>query len=211
MPQDDQTLTPEQQQAFHAQLARVGMSPDSLSARSIRTADRPGGFVLSGDPEQSHLPPTMIEVRDLAHLKELAGVPDEHYTSGQRSDKAIPYPAPLSAQAAGLLQSAQDKCELEFHLQPADYENVRMAAEAYVHGNSAKVQGYEALINTLHMPTQMAAFAATEIIVSPGSPLILGPGTTTSLNCASITVEPGGQIIVQTNASITTQQFTVND
>ena len=197
------------QEKFATVLAKFGLSADSLTAQSIRTGDRPGGFVLSSDPEASHLPPTMVQVRDIAHLKELGGTPDSHYTSGTYSDKAIRYPAPLSDATRQLLQSAKDKCELEFHLKGESYADIATAAQAYVHGNSEKVKDYEPVINALHFPSQVAVFAVNDVVVQAGSPLVFAPGDPSTLSCSSLTVEPGGQVIVQENVTINSQQTTV--
>jgi len=194
MDQNGQTLSPAQQQAFEARLDRFGLSRDTLSAPSIRTGDRPGGFILSSDPERSHLPPTMILVRDVAHLKALTGIPDEEYESGRLSDQEISYPAPPGGQG-----------------QLPDADTLRAAVAAYVQGNSAKVKDYEPLINELRMPMTIGVFAAHDVVVSASNPLIFFPGDPTSLVCTSITVEPGGQIIVQETVKLYAQQFTVLD
>jgi hypothetical protein len=209
MGKDFDALSSEQQTAFHAEMNRMGLDPTALNHEGpLVTGATPGPTILSGDPSVSHVPPTLIQVNSIADLNKMRGTPDEHYTQMGYSDKSIPYPPEFSSAKAGLMDTAEDLCALREQLSPEDHANIRRAAEAYVMGNSEKVKSYESIINATMFPQQMAVFAGESIVVSAANPLVIkGPGPVT-LNYASITVEPGGEIVIQTSANITTQTFT---
>ncbi|HEY0323879.1 MAG TPA: hypothetical protein VGC66_23220 [Pyrinomonadaceae bacterium] len=209
MGKDFDALSSEQQNAFQAEMKRMGIDPTALNHEGpLVTGATPGPTILSADPAVSHVPPTLIQVNSIAHLNELRGTPDEDYTVRGFSDKSINYPPELPAEKSNLVSSAEDLCALRDQLTPEEHANIRRAAEAYVMGNSEKVKSYEPIINATMFPQQMAVFAGESIVVSAANPLIIkGPGPVT-LNYASITVEDGGEIIIQTAANITTQTFT---
>lgn len=198
-------LSEYQQASFRANVARLGLTPDSMVHEPFTTG--PGAAILSSDAKQSKLAPTLIPVRNIAELKTLAGIPDEHYTSGKVSDKAIYYPPPLDEARLSLAVTAVDLCDLQRQLSAEEHEQVRCASEAYMQGRSDKVKGYEPLINALYFPSQIAAFNTDSIVVTAGNPLILSGPNPVAINAASITVEAGGQIIVETHVSIAAQKF----
>lgn len=216
-------LTPEQRSAFEAGLARFGLGADALTHQAARTSElrgaqpaamlgaeaAPAPVVFSSDPEESHVPPTLVQVNDIAQLKRMAGVPDEHYTGGMYTDRTIDYPHPLPEPTAQLAATAQNKCDLEYHLTDDHVEDVRRAAQAYMQGHSAKVASYEPMINALMFPTQVAVFAGESLVID--SPVVVSGSAPVSWNYGTITVEePNGQIIVQTEFSINTQNFVVS-
>jgi hypothetical protein len=208
MGKDFDALRSEQQSAFHGEMRKMGLEPTALNHEGpLVTGATPGPTILSGDPAVSHVPPTLVQVNSIAHLKQLRGTPDEHFTKRGFSDKSISYPPKLSTAKARLIDSSEDLCALREQLSPEEHANIRRAAEAYVMGLSKKVKSYEPMINATMFPQQMAVFAGESLVVSAENPLIIqGPGPVT-LNYASITVETGGQIIIQTSANITTQVF----
>lgn len=219
-----QDLSPEQRSAFEASLARFGLGTDALTHQTARTSElrgfqaaaagmmaaeaAPAPVVFSSDPEQSHVPPTIVQVNDIAQLKQMAGVPDEHYDAGMYTDRTIDYPEPLPEPTAQLLTSAQNKCDLEYNLTDDHFEDVRRAAQAYMQGQSAKVASYEPMINALMFPTQLAVFSGESLVVD--TPVVVSGSAPVSWNYGTITVvEPHGQIIVQTEFNINTQNFIV--
>lgn len=209
MGEDFDALSTEQQNAFQAEMKRMGLDPSALNHEgTLVTGATPGPTILSSDPNVSHVPPTLIQVNSIAHLNELRGRPDEDYTVRGFSDKSIPYPPEMPTEKTALMNTSEDLCTLREQLTPEDHINIRRAAEAFIMGNSEKVKSYEPIINATMFPQQMAVFAGLSIVVSAQNPLIIeGPGPVT-LNYASITVEAGGQIIIKTAADITTQTFT---
>jgi hypothetical protein len=204
-------LTEAHVQAWDAINQKLGISAGAMSeATTLDTGATPGPTILSYDAAESHVPPTHVEVRDIAHLKDLAGVEDAHYAAGTYSDAAIHYPDPLPQATMSLMATSPEKCDVDQGVGPDELGTVRQAAQAFVQGHSEKVKDYEPVINSLYFPSTMAVFAGESITVSPGNPLIIkGPGPVT-LNYQSITVQPGGQIIIQTDATVNSQIFTSN-
>lgn len=194
---------------FNAKMERLGLNPDALTHEGeLVTGATPGPTVLSGDPDQSHLPPTLVRVNDVAHLKALSGLPDEHYVSRKLSDRTVEYPAPLDERRAQIVAESRNQCDLEYRLNDDELRDVRRAARAYVMGHSEKVKSHEPVINAMLFPTQLAVFAGESIVVTKDKPLIITGDHPVSLNYGSITVEDGGQIIIQVTAEITSQVFT---
>ncbi|HEX6370724.1 MAG TPA: hypothetical protein VF006_17540 [Longimicrobium sp.] len=203
------SMNDDQKSAFTRKMERLGLSATALThSDELRTgAARPGPTILSSDPDESHLPPTIVEVRDVAHFKELSGVPDAHYESRKYSDVAFDYPQPLDERRAKIVADSRNQCDLEYQLTDAELGDVRKAAHAYVMGNSAKVQSHEPVINAMLFPTRMAVFAGESIVVTKDNPLIIQGPNPVVLNYASIKVEDGGQIIVKVTADVNAQTF----
>jgi len=210
MGQEFDELNDDQKEAFKGRLTQMGLGADALSHEgTLVTGATPGPTILSGDPAESHVPPTLITVNSIAELKSLHGVPDEHYSVRGITDAAIDYPDELPRERMMLADTAPDICALRDSLQPEEHDQLRKAAQAYVLGNSEKVAAFEPMINAAMFPTQVAAFNGEAITVSANSPLIIKGSTMITLNYGSITVEPGGQIIIQTQVNLTTQRFQV--
>jgi hypothetical protein len=144
----------------------------------------------------------------VAHLKELSGIPDAHYASRKLSDRAFDYPAALDERRARIVAESKNQCDLEYRLNADELSDVHKAARAYVLGHSEKVQSHEEVINAMLFPTRVAVFAGDGIVVTKDNPLIITGSQPVVLNYSSITVEDGGQIIVQVTAQINAQTFT---
>jgi hypothetical protein len=202
------SLNESQTSAFQEEMTKLGIAHDALSHEGeFSTGSTPGPTIISSNPEESHIPPTMIPINSIADLKRLRGVPDEHYTSMGFSDSVVDYPEELPAERFGLMDEAADVCALREQLTPEEQDQIRQAAEAYVMGNSEKVQAYEPMINATMFPTQMAAVNGESLVVDKDHPLIIQGDKPVTLNYAKITVKPGGQIIIKTQANITAQVF----
>src|SRR5687767_5243097 len=111
---DYSELTAEQQANFAAELSKVGMTPDQVPARIVTSE----AMTLHSVMSMSSIPGKTIAIRDLAHLKELGGVPDSQFDQS-RSDSHIDYPAPLEGSRAKLL-SAQSAESLADSLAPEE-------------------------------------------------------------------------------------------
>jgi hypothetical protein len=199
-------LTPEQLAHFEKALANIGLSRDQIPA-VVRTSDYPGGLLLHADPDQSHLPPTLIEVKDIAELNARFGVPDAHYQVRNLSDAFVDYPPPPHPQAlAAVAACGGDRCKLLADMEPEHLEQTRQAMRVYLMGDSAKVQDHEPAINAAFFPLVGAAFGAERIVVDKDHPLIIDSTDhqqLVTLSYGSITIQPGGQIIVKTPANVT--------
>lgn len=210
MGQEFDALNDDQKEAFKNQLTRRGLAAGALSHEgTLVTGATPGPTILSGDPAESHVPPTLMTVNSIAELKALHGVPNEHYSARGITDAAIDYPDEMPQQRMMLADTAPDVCALRDSLQPEEHDQLRKAAQAYVLGDSEKVAAFEPMINAAMFPLEVATICGEAIVVSPNSPLILKGPTALSVCYGSITVEPGGQIIILTQVDMTTQRFEV--
>ena len=201
-------LSDDQKQAFRGRMAAMGLAPDTLSHQgTLVTGATPGPTILSGDPAESHVPPTLVTVNSIAELKALHGIPDEHYTVKGVADVAVDYPDELPQHRMKLTDTAPDICALRDSLKEDERDQIVKAAKAYVLGNSEKVAAYEPLINAAMFPMQVAVICIPAIVVSSGSPLVITGSKPVSACYGTITVEPGGQIIIETQTNLTAQRF----
>ncbi len=199
-------LSEVQKASFRAAITRLGLSADHLTHDDTLVTG-PGPTHLSGDPKESKLTPTLIPVRSIAEIKKLGGIPDESYTSGKLSDRAIHYPAEFPQSRHHLVRSAANVCDLQDQLSPEEHAAINSAAAAYVQGNSQKVKSYEPILNALFFPAHVAAFVGDSITVTAGNPLIIGGSVPVVLNYAKVTVDPGGQIICNVQTTWNVQVF----
>lgn len=199
-------LSEVQKAAYRAVLVHLGLSPDHLSFEGTFVCP-PGVCTLTSDVRTSAIKPTMIPVRNIAEMKKMAGIPDEHYDSRRHSDQAVFYPPPLQDKRLGLLMNCKDPCDLNFQMTSQERALINKAAAAYMQGHSQKVNSWEPLLNAMYFPTQITAVTGDSLVVPSGSTFVINAQNPV-LNVGSITVNYGGQIQIQVNASITTQTFT---
>lgn len=210
MAEEFDALDDDQKQAFRARMALMGLAPEALNYEgTLVTGDTPGPTILSGDPAESHVPPTLVTVNSVAEMKALHGIPNEHYTVRGVTDASVDYPDELPQERMLLASTAPDICALRDGLQPEERDQIMKAAAAYVTGNSEKVLAYEPLINAAMFPAEVALINIEAVVVSPKNPLVIKGPTAMSVNYGSVTVEPGGQIIIQVQTNMTAQRFEV--
>ncbi|WP_131800264.1 hypothetical protein [Methylobacterium indicum] len=206
------SLTADEQKHFLSRIAVYGLSPDDLKGKTVVTGqDKPGPLVISAAADLSDVPVIQHEIKDVAQMKALGGIPDEHYTQHGIADHHVEYPPAIDHDPQHALTAAKgDMCALLEHLGPERSGHVGSALRAYLLGNSSKVQDYEPLINTMHFPVTGGVVALDSITVTPGNPLkITGPGPV-SMNVAVMTVEPGAQVIVETELTLNIGQLYAN-
>lgn len=206
------SLTADEQKHFLGRIAAYGLSPDDLAGKTVVTGkDKQGPLVISAAADASDVPVIRREINNVAEMKALGGIPDEHYTRDGIADHHVDYPPAINHDPHQALAAAKgDTCALLEHLGPERSGHVGSALRAYLLGNSSKVQEYEPLINAMHFPLTGAVAAGDSITVTPGNPLVItGPGPV-SLNYAVMTVEPGAQIIVETELTLNIGQLYAN-
>jgi len=211
MPGNLASLSSAQRANFEAAQTRLRLRPDQLAHTGLlKTSDFGGKIVLTTQPGQSHIEPVIVPFHSLAELKQMVGVPDEHYTAGTYSDRHIEYPPPVTPQRLAFLQDSKNICDLRTHLTDDEHANLETAARAFVLGNSAKVAAYAPLLDAHYAPSTLAVFAGDALHVEAGQTVeIKSPdGKPVALNFAAIQVDAGGQIRVLCQASITAQTFT---
>ena len=188
-------LKQEYQDNFARRLKQLGLNPSHVIP-VIRTGDKKGPTRLSADPKISDYPPQKLTVSDLDELKRLTGIPDSDFQKGAVPEHH-PVPPPWDQKLNGSMP--QD-------LTPEQNNHIVKAMISYLWGDSSKVKSYKAIIEKHHMPMDIATFAAGTVTVSPGSPLQLGPGNSGS-NFGTVTIEPGGQIVVIGDSHVTIQEL----
>lgn len=191
-------LTEAQKQKFKAQLEAFGISSNDIPPAI--TAD--GKARMNKDPELATVKTFTVEVKDLAQLKKLCGVPDSVFQQ-QGSDAHIPYPSKMPAERVKRLTTGRKQIT-EASLTADDRQAIKAAMTAYMLGNSSKVpQEYVGICNAVEFPTTLAVVATQDLTVSGPYPV------TQSLVCGTITIEPQGYLQVEGDVSIQTQVLTV--
>jgi hypothetical protein len=109
-----------------------------------------------------------------------------------------------------LLKKVKSKAELLAMMDKSFSENIQKASSAFVLGDSRKVKEYEDLINAIMFPGEVAVFGGDNLIVPDGQThTITGPDPV-KLTYGEISVGVGSQILVETDANITSQNFIQN-
>jgi hypothetical protein len=209
------TLTSTEAQILEARLKLYGRTLADLEGKSHNTGllarNEAGRAVHFGHPDGgADVPGEVRVVKDIAEMKRLGGVPDYHYTKEKLGDSHIDYPPPPpQAALAAAKQHAGDVCRLQDALDPTTLADVERASKAYLTGNSERVKAWEPIINALAYPLQGTVIDAGDVVVTPGNPLVInGPGPV-AYNAKSITVEPGGQILVNTEVTFNVGVFNI--
>jgi hypothetical protein len=206
-------LSGDQQAKFAAKLKQLGIDPGTVP-KTVSTATSNGGVCCGHPAGSSEFPPaTVLKVGSVAALQALGGVKDNEYQSGAASDAFVKYPPSLQQVGAPTLQSCQgDVCKLKDSMTLDQHSAVSQAMHAYLLGDSSKVQDYEEHINAIHFPMQVAVHAAQDLVISANKPLIIDnpDGSPTSIVAGTVTVQPGGYILVKTPLNMDAQLFTVS-
>ncbi|PKU23891.1 hypothetical protein [Telmatospirillum siberiense] len=206
-------LTDDHIERFKAEQARMGLGHDQLCHKgTLSTSDHGGVVVLSPNSKLSTVPPIIVSYADFAELKAMRGIPDEAFASGRMSDAFVKYPKPFTASRMAFLNNTKNICDLDYHLEPAEYKTLQDVAQAYLMGHSAKVKEWEPLLNAAFMPGRMAVFSGENLVVKSGDVFKIVPDPAhpldpVVLNYQTITVESGGQIQVLAKADVTSQIF----
>lgn len=190
------SLSPDQVNNFNTHLKTLGLDPSAVHA-TLTTANEP--LVLSSDEGKSTVQGTRVTVNDLDELKRLAGIPDEAFdkslTEVHRS-----LGAPLDLSRARLSRAELDDQERQ---------QLRDALVAYVFGRSTRVAAHKPSVEAHLFPLDVTLFAANDVVVTPGNPLIINGQLPVGTTFGTVTVEPGGQVIIETDATITIQSLVV--
>ncbi|MEO7269435.1 MAG: hypothetical protein ABIW49_09565 [Knoellia sp.] len=197
MPLSD--LTDSQQAAFRARLAQAGIEPADVVAL-VGPDTHPGQLIASPDPEVSTIRPHLMTVEDVGKLKELAGIPDSHYTSGLMEEHhRIPdeWPGERS-QLTRKEASAEELAEIHHaHL-------------VWLYGNSSRVESYRDVINAMDYPKVIPVFAAEELVITTAnSPYVI---TAESGHIYGVvTIYAGGSIKFEGNVDFHCQKMIKSD
>ncbi|MEM9547092.1 MAG: hypothetical protein AAGA77_14020 [Bacteroidota bacterium] len=86
-------------------------------------------------------------------------------------------------------------------------DDLVQASHAYVNGQIDLPKGVQNLIDKFHAPYQIRSFDVEDIVVTPSNPWRITGDQPVVVNVNKVTVEPGGQIFVETDAAITIQEL----
>jgi len=190
---------------------RLGLADDTetYDPDTTKLPENKNTIVFSADPLESDIPPLIIPTASIAHLNKIIGRPDDG------DDQEVNYPPPLSEVMDSKLINSQGIRAFLHALTVDDYKIIKMAAEAYLLGDSRKVKDYEPLINATSFPGRVAYFATLKDIVLPTNIEIKGEDPII-WNYRSIKTKDKTTLRVQVPMIITANDFcgegdTIND
>ena len=197
------TLTDTHKKKQLTELAKHNLSQADMLP-NIDTSQSEDGVILSSNINESHHAPSgWVMAANVKELKEKLGVKDSDIDAGLVSDGHIKYPPAASNNLLELHSSSIDGCAFDQSLKDhhlEDAHHLSNATTAFVMGHSAKTQSYENSINKVSFPKPMTVpvFAVENVVVTKDKPLIIKgeDDKPVVVNFGSVTVEPGGQIIV---------------
>jgi hypothetical protein len=191
-------LNAEHQSNFNNRLKELGMDPSHV-VPELRTGDTPGPTYLSNHPDfESAIPPRSLTIDTVDDLKRLAGVPDADYEAGLMET----HHEPLEAWPQEKNAHAREDLSVE------ENERVRQALITHVYGHSETVASYRDVLNNHFFPMEGAVFAVLDVTVDPGHPLVL-KGNNHAYDFGTVTIKKGGQIIFETDATMTCQRMVI--
>jgi hypothetical protein len=187
-------LTDQQKKQYEAELKKIGIDRDSVAKKVV--IDAPHDHMR--DAARAKMKTQKVTVRDLAHLKELGGVPDTRYTQEKQTDTHLTYPQSLPAERHRALSALKDADSLHAAMEPHEHDAVNSAMRAYVLGNSTKVpKELVALANAAHFPTEAAVAAADDLTIT-STYTVKAPPEKQALVVGKLTiVKPNGQIVAE--------------
>jgi hypothetical protein len=192
-------LTAQQRSNFEAELTRLGVAPANAAPAVQLSGSQPVASALKEHP---------ITIRDLAHLKEIGGVPDNRYSEAGHSDAHISYPEELPKDRVRRLTGLASKPEaLRSALTSEDQSSLDEASRAFVNGLSTKVpQSAVDMINATRFPMKATVVTAQDIDIT--GPTVYGANGPQVVVAGTITIHPGGSIVCQNNVKISAQCIT---
>ncbi|PWK11602.1 hypothetical protein [Tumebacillus permanentifrigoris] len=196
-------LTEYQLQKRNQFLQELGLDESAIT-QGVVQAEGEGTFYLSTRPEHnSVIKPHFVTVQTVDDLKRLGGIPDAVYANRVMEEHhAIPQ------------EWSAEKNDLALtDLTREDEENIGKAYNAYLYGNSEKVQSYREIIQKKFFPMQMPVFLANDLVVNAGQTYVVtSQGSTQPVGVGfdSVTVNTGGTIVNLANATWKVQNFTAS-
>ena len=191
MPSPFDALSKTQKDAFNSRVQQLGFDPKAIAGSHIVT--KGSGLEIHGSVPEFASNVKYKTFTSIGEVKRLLGVPDATFKNGT-SDSHIKYlPVPSYAAKSDVTLAGLTEEERN------DLEN---ATYAYLFGDSDKVKGWTDTINRLMLPRELSFVAAESVTVTPSSPLYI---TNPSYTFGTVTIEPGGQIIVKSDSAVNVQ------
>lgn len=176
-------------------MSKFNLTDEVIHKDTINTGDTPGPTYISAHPEHdSVVKPFYVTVQSIDEFKQFGGNPNDLYHNNLMAEH---HPA-LAAWNEANTNLAYSELST---VQKAD---LCQAYQTYIYGNSQNVQSYKEVLQKHFFPAQLAVFAVQDVVVTKDNPLILsGNGDQpTTFSFGTVTIQPGGQIINQANATL---------
>jgi len=190
----------DQEKKFSRVLKELGLDQSHVHKGTLNTGDTPGPTYFSTDPEfKSAIKPAIVSIKRLDDLKHVIGnfvVPGDKGST--KAEHEIPEPWP------------GEKNEIDpSELREKEEGDIHQALRVYLLGDSDRVESYKNIIEKRYFPMEAAVFTGEDIVVSKDHPLIIkSQGHNPAIvNYGTITLEPGGEIICETNVIMSVQKF----
>lgn len=218
MPVDISSIPQEDREDFQKRLQVFGI--DAATVQEPLSVTRADTVTLAYGPNRpSARAPLVIETTDFAHVKRMVGIDDRLFTT-RPTNVALPGRIDLASKAtaasstrlvrpaaatqvraaAGLMmdpdaaKSVVVSDEELRMLDADDVENVRVAARAFVRGDSKMVASYSPLFEKVIGRITIPVWPILSIHIASGSTLQFGTGVH-ALVAHQITIEEGGKIV----------------
>ncbi|WJV61248.1 hypothetical protein PCO86_14785 [Pectobacteriaceae bacterium CE70] len=188
-------LTPELKQRFLDSLEKHGISQTKVITNVVTTG--PKNYLSDRPGVGSLIPANKIAIHTLDELKALAGNSDDDYAKGVMQ---VHLHEDLPAWKKSKNGHAPDKLSVE------ENENIVKAFKTYIYGDSAKVASYKDIIHQHFFPMTLATYAAENLTVKSGEVLTVD-GSKAVATFGTVTVEQGGSISYEVDASWTVQSM----
>lgn len=188
-----------QKRFFDEALARFGLSMNDVHHDDIVVGAGNRPTYWNGSPgDDCPFSPKVLRTHDLDEAKRWIGIPDEKF---RREDmprlEALPGRPWWNAARTNFAT-----------LSTADQNDLVRAAKAYVWGDSSEVADYKTAIEEFLGPFHVQVFAVDNITVTPSQPWIINSSSPSVINVGTVTIEPGGQIIVTAVVTVNASQVT---
>jgi hypothetical protein len=142
-------------------------------------------------------PAKVLQTSDLDEMKNWTGNDDALYACGKLTGgPEAPAHDPKDFQA----DSVDD-------LSDEQRNKLIKGAEAYVWGDSTKAKDWKPTVEKYFAPFSVPVSAVENITVTPSNPWIIDNPPGSVINVGTVTVEPGGQIIIKSNVKINMQEL----
>lgn len=188
---------------FEKRLSVYGLGTDAI-IRPELTVQRNSVVHLSMSSE-TFIRPHVLRPTDFDTLKAWIGVPDQLARALPFDPARLPRPLRRTASKVEGIQAADrpGRSASRRKAQVADVDrselggmelnNVRMAARAYLRGDSRLVGHYKTIVDQFYVDIRVPIWAFLRIFVASGSVLEFGPGPNV-LVAHEVVVEEGGEI-----------------
>lgn len=203
---DLKVLSAEDRQDFERRLTTYGLDT-SVVHEGITVQPGSRLTLAYGPGRDSFLKPIVLEVNEFDKLKRMIGIDDRIF---QRISQKIPLPRRIEltpnegaqrriagpgVAVAAMPQPEAIPASIDLEkLSSADLDNIRIAARAYLRGNSALVASFKSILEATIGVVIMPVWPLLFVKVSSGSTLEFGPGVNV-LVAYDIEIEDGGKIV----------------